>query len=124
LASARARILLRDQVIEDDALAAISLMNRMVEDVLTDTETKTRADFGVLLGKPTGERNKRVVAMDVFKTLEGADKKPVERKALKEELMKTGRFNDEDAEKMIQNLIRDGTIYESPKPGFYRRLQS
>lgn len=124
LASARARILLRDQVIEDDALTAISLMNRMVEDVLTDTETKTRADFGVLLGKPTGERNKRVVAMDAFKTLEGTDKKPVERKALKEELMKTGRFNDEDAEKMIQNLIRDGTIYESPKPGFYRRLQS
>lgn len=124
LASARARILLRDQVIEDDALTAISLMNRMVEDVLTDTETKTRADFGVLLGKPTGERNKRVVAMDAFKTLEGTDKKPVERKALREELMKTGRFNDEDAEKMIQNLIRDGTIYESPKPGFYRRLQS
>ncbi|MBI3022430.1 MAG: hypothetical protein HYY68_01725, partial [Thaumarchaeota archaeon] len=124
LASARARILLRDQVIEDDALTAISLMNRMVEDVLTDTETKTRADFGVLLGKPTGERNKRVVAMDAFKTLEGTDKKPVERRALKEELMKTGRFNDEDAEKMIQNLIRDGTIYESPKPGFYRRLQS
>lgn len=124
LASARARILLRDQVIEDDALTAISLMNRMVEDVLTDTETKTRADFGVLLGKPTGERNKRVVAMDTFKTLEGTDKRPVERKALKEELMKTGRFNDEDAEKMIQNLIRDGTIYESPKPGFYRRLQS
>ncbi len=124
LASARARIVLRDQVIEDDALVAISLMNRMVEDVLTDTETKTRADFGVLLGKPTGERNKRVVAMDAFKTLEGSDKRPVERKAFKEELMKTGRFNDEDAEKMIQNLIRDGTIYESPKPGFYRRLQS
>ncbi len=56
LSSAKARLMLREQVLEEDALTAISLMNRMVEDVLTDTETKTKADFGILLGQPAGER--------------------------------------------------------------------
>jgi replicative DNA helicase Mcm len=123
LASAKARLLLREQILEEDALAAISLMNRMVEDVLTDTETKTRGDFGVLLGKPIGERNKRATAMEIFRNLEGADKKPVERKIFKDELIKTGRLNDDEADKIIQGMIREGIIYET-KPGFFRRVAS
>src|SRR3989441_8303540 len=74
LATARARILLRDQVTEEDALSAIALMNKMVEDVLTDQETKTRADFGVLLGRPAGERGKLETAIEVLRRLEGTDK--------------------------------------------------
>ena len=72
LSSAKARLMLRDLVLEEDALTAISLMNRMVEDVLTDTETKTKADFGILLGQPAGERGKLATSMDIFRTLEGA----------------------------------------------------
>ena len=71
LASAKARLMLRDIVLEEDALTAISLMNRMVEDVLTDTETKTKADFGILLGQPAGERGKLSTSMEIFRTMEG-----------------------------------------------------
>jgi len=119
VATARARILLRDEVTEEDALAAIALMNRMVEDVLTDATTK-KTDFGIQLGKPAGETKNLRAAMEVFKTLEGTERKPVERKTFKEELVKA-RFSDEDAEKMIRTMFREGLVYES-KPGFIRRL--
>ena len=124
LATARARILLRDQVTEEDALSAIALMNKMVEDVLTDQETKTRADFGVLLGRPAGERGKLATAIEVLRRLEGTDKRPVERRVFKEELLKTAKFtDDEDAEKVIRSMFKEGLIYES-KPGFFRRVGS
>ncbi len=119
IATARARVLLRDEVTEEDALAAIALMNRMVEDVLTDAATK-KTDFGIQLGKPVGETKNLRAAMEVLKALEGAEKKPVERKQFKEELMKA-KFSDEDAEKMIRTMFREGMVYES-KPGFIRRL--
>ncbi len=119
VATARARILLRDEVSEEDALAAVALMNRMVEDVLTDATTK-KTDFGIQMGKPLGETKNLRSAMEVFKNLEGADKKPVERKAFKDELLKS-KFTDEDAEKMIRTMFREGLIYES-KPGFFRRV--
>ncbi len=118
-ATARAKVLLREEVTEDDALAAIALMNRMVEDVLTDASTK-KTDFGIQMGKPAGETRNLRTAMELFKTMEGPDKKPVERKAFKEELMKS-KFSDEDAEKMIRTMFREGIVYES-KPGFIRRV--
>ena len=124
MSSARARLMLREQVLEEDALVAIALMNRMVEDVLTDTETKTKADFGILLGQPAGERGKLSTSMEIFRTLEGAEKKPVELKLFRDELIKTGRFKtDDEVDKMIQKLIKEGIIWEN-RPGFYRRVQA
>jgi replicative DNA helicase Mcm len=119
IATARARVLLRDEVTEEDALAAVALMNRMVEDVLTDATTK-KTDFGIQLGKPVGETKNLRAAMEVLKSMEGSEKKPVERKLFKEELIKA-KFSDEDAEKMIRTMFREGMVYES-KPGFLRRL--
>ena len=119
IATARARVLLREEVTEEDALGAIALMNRMVEDVLTDAATK-KTDFGIQLGKPVGERKNLTAALEVLKILEGSEKKPVERKLFKEELVKA-KFSDEDAEKMIRTMFREGMVYES-KPGFIRRL--
>jgi replicative DNA helicase Mcm len=121
LTCARARLLLRDEVLEEDALAAIALMNKMVEDVLTDASTR-KPDFGIQLGKPVGERKNLATAMSLFKALEGTEKKAVERKALKEELIKA-KFSDEDAEKIIRTMFREGLIYES-KPGVFRRVGS
>ena len=121
ISTARARILLKDEVTAHDALAAVALLKRMVEDVLTDTTTK-KTDFGIQLGKPVGERKNMQTAMEVLKSLEGAEKKPVERKLFKEELVKA-KFSDEDAEKMIRTMFREGMVYES-KPGFLRRLGS
>ena len=119
LSTARAKVLLKESVAEEDALAAIALMNRMVEDVLTDATTK-KTDFGIQFGKPAGETKNMRAALEILKNLEGADKKPVERRQFKEELVKA-KFSDEDAEKMIRTMFREGMVYES-KPGFLRRL--
>jgi replicative DNA helicase Mcm len=119
ISTARARILLRDQVLEEDALEAVALMNRMVEDVLTDATTK-KTDFGIQIGKPAGETRNLKAALEIFRQLEGPDKKPVERRFFKDELVKS-KFSDDDAEKMIKTMFREGLVYES-KPGFIRRL--
>jgi len=122
LATARAKVLLKDEVQEDDALAALSLMNRMVQDVLTDAKTK-KTDFGIPLGKPAGERRSMSRAMEIFRSLEGAaEGKQVERRLFKEELLKA-KFTDDDAEKMIRTMFREGLIYES-KPGYFRRVNA
>ncbi len=120
IATARARVLLRDEVKEEDAFEAISLMRKMVEDVLTDASTK-KADFGIQFGKPAGETKNLRAAMELFRKLEGADKNPVERGVLKEALVKAN-FSEDDAEKMIRTMFREGIVYES-KPGFIRRLR-
>jgi replicative DNA helicase Mcm len=123
LASAKARLMLRDQVTEDDALTAISLMNKMVEDVLTDTETKTKGDFGILLGQPAGERGKLATVMDTLRALEGPDRKPIEAKVFRQELMRTNKFaNEDEVDNLIKKITKEGIIFES-KPGFFRRVQ-
>jgi replicative DNA helicase Mcm len=123
LASAKARLLLRDQVTEDDALTAIALMNKMVEDVLTDTQTNTKGDFGILLGQPAGERGKLATVMDTLRALEGPDRKPIEAKVFKQELMRTNKFaNEDEVDSLIRKITKEGIIFES-KPGFFRRVQ-
>jgi replicative DNA helicase Mcm len=62
--------------------------------------------------------------MEIFRTMEGAEKKPVELKLFRDELVKSGRFKgDDEIDKMIQKLIKEGIIWEN-KPGFYRRVQA
>ncbi|MEM4297672.1 MAG: LAGLIDADG family homing endonuclease, partial [Nitrososphaerota archaeon] len=120
LATARARALLRDKVTEEDALRAISLMKRMLETVGVDVKTG-RVDVGVFHGRPLSERNLLETAIDVFKSLEGPEKKPVEERAFIEALIDTKKFTQEDARRMLEILKRSGQIYEV-KPGYYRKL--
>ena len=62
--------------------------------------------------------------MEIFRTMEGPEKKPVELKLFRDELVKTGRFKtDDEVDKMIQKLIKEGIIWEN-RPGFYRRVQA
>lgn len=120
LATARARVLLHEKVTEEDAIRAVSLVRRMFETVGVDVKTG-KVDLGVLHGKPLSERNLLELALDIFKQLEGRDKKPVEGKKFIEEMVSTGKMNNEEATRMLQTLNRSGAIYEV-KPGFYRKL--
>jgi replicative DNA helicase Mcm len=118
LATARAKLLLKEQVDEEDALAAIALMNRMVQDVLTDAKSK-KTDFGIQYGRPVGVSKNVARAMEVFKSIEG-ESKLVSRKLFKEELI-SAKFTDEEAEEAIRNAFRVGLIYEA-KPGVFKRM--
>jgi len=120
LATARARLLLRDKVTEDDALVAISLVRRMLATVGVDVRTG-KIDIGVLSGRASSERTLIELALDVFKELQGTERTPVSLSAFTEALEKTGKFSRDEARKMINMLYKMGQIYEI-KPGYYSRI--
>ena len=120
LATARARLLMKTQVDGEDAERAIFLIQSMLQDAGVDVNTG-KVDLGVLQGRPHSEVSKMQLFMDVMKSLEGDEKRPVEEKTFVKELIKTGKFTEEDARKYIKKLQRESAIYES-KPGHYNRV--
>jgi len=120
IATARARILMKDQVEEEDAERAIFLIQSMLEDAGVDVNTG-KVDLGVLQGRPRSEVSKMQLFMDVLKSLEGDNKIAVEEKLFVKELEKSGKFTVEDARNYIRRMLREASIYES-KPGHYNRV--
>ncbi|RMF31167.1 MAG: ATPase [Candidatus Nitrosothermus koennekii] len=119
LASARARLLLKEVVDASDAERAIYLFNKMLNTVGVDVKTG-KVDLGVLHGMPQSERSKRQLFFDIFKALAGPEDESVEREKLVEELVKTGRFSEDEANELIDRMNREGVIYET-KAGYYKR---
>ncbi|AIC15577.1 minichromosome maintenance protein MCM [Nitrososphaera viennensis] len=119
LATARARLLLKDRVDADDAKRAIYLVDQMLKTAGVDVNTG-KMDVGVLYGKPQSEVSKQKLFMEVFNGLSGPDNNEVEDKNLVAELVKTGRFTDEEARSQISKFNREGRIYER-RPGFWAK---
>ena len=120
LATARARLLMKDHVDGEDAERAIFLIQSMLEDAGVDVNTG-KVDLGVLQGRPHSEVSKMQLFMDVLKSLEGESKTAVEEKLFVKELAKTGKFTEEEAKNFIRRMLREASIYES-KPGHYNRV--
>ena len=120
MATARARLLLKTQVEEEDAERAIYLLQNMFENAGIDVNTG-KVDLGVLQGRPRSEVSKMQLFMDIMKSLEGEHKTPVDEKQLVEELAKTEKFTEEEAKNFTRKMARDSSIYES-KPGHYNRV--
>ncbi|MEO9307751.1 MCM family protein [Nitrosotalea sinensis] len=120
LATARARLLMKTQVDAEDAERSIFLMQSMLQDAGVDVNTG-KVDLGVLQGRPHSEVSKMQLFMDVMRSLEGDEKRPVEEKAFVKELAKTGKFTEDEARKYLKKLQRESAIYES-KPGHYNRV--
>ena len=120
LATARARLLMKDKVEEEDAERAIFLIQSMLQDAGVDVNTG-KVDLGVLQGRPRSEVSKMQLFMDVLKSLEGDNKVAVEEREFVKELEKTAKFTEEDARNYIRRMLREASIYES-KPGHYNRV--
>ncbi len=119
LATARARLMLRDTVTVEDAERAIYIFNVMLNKVGIDVKTG-KVDLGVLHGMPSSERSKMQLFLDVFNALSGKDQNPVEEQALITELAKTGKFTEDEAREWIRKSNAQGIIYEV-RQGFYKR---
>lgn len=120
LSTARARLLMKDKVEEEDADRAIQLLKSMLDDVGVDVHTG-KVDMGVLQGKPRSEVSKMQTFIDILKALEGENKVAVEEKLFVEELVKSEKFTEEEARTYIRKMLREGAIYES-SPGQYKRV--
>jgi replicative DNA helicase Mcm len=119
LATARARLLLKDRVDAEDATRAIYLVDQMMRTAGVDVNTG-KTDLGVLYGKPQSVVSKEKTFMEVFRGLTGSENNDVEEKVLVDELAKTGKFSEEEAKKYIQKFNREGQIFER-KPGFWAK---
>jgi replicative DNA helicase Mcm len=119
LASARARLLLKDMVDAEDAQRAIYLVDQMMRTAGVDVNTG-KTDLGVLYGKPQSVVSKEKMFMELFRGLAGDENNDVEDKVLVDELVKTGKFSDEEARKYIQKFNREGQIFER-RPGFWAK---
>lgn len=73
-----------------------------------------------LHGKPHTEVSKLKVFMDVFNGLTGEDKNDVEERYLVYELVKTGKFTEDEAMSYIRKANQNGQIYDR-RPGYYAK---
>src|SRR6476619_4934558 len=119
LATARARLLLQDNVKIEDAERAIYLVQRMLETAGVDVNTG-KVDLGVLHGKPHSEISKLKIFMEIFNALSGQDRNDVSENNFISELVKTGKFTEDDARIYIRKAMQNGQIYER-RSGFYAK---
>jgi replicative DNA helicase Mcm len=120
LSTARARLLLKNQVEGEDAERAIYLFNEMLKNSGVDVNTG-KVDIGVLQGRPRSEVSKLATFMEVLKSLEGEPKSPVLEQTFIDELVKSEKFNEVEAKNYIRRMVREASIYES-KPGYYNTV--
>ena len=120
LATARARLLLKNKVEGEDADRAIYLFNEMLKNSGTDVNTG-KVDIGVLQGRPKSEVSKLQMFMEILRSLEGEPKSSVPEQEFVDELAKSDKFSEEEAREYIRRMIRDASIYES-KPGHYNTV--
>jgi replicative DNA helicase Mcm len=119
LSEARARCFLRERVEVEDARAIIRLMMLSLEDVGIDTATN-KIDIDVIMtGKPKSLRDKMQVVLSTFAELE-KQLGIVQDSTLYQALSRKVDISDEEARKLVDQLVREGIIY-SPKQGYLKR---
>ncbi len=111
VAEARARSALRREVTGADAEAAISLMKRSLEEVGIDMSSY-KMDIDILMtGRPKSVRDKLQVVLSAVVEME-KETGAVEKDALVTTLEEKHKLSRSEIERMIGQLLREGTLYE------------
>jgi len=119
ISEARARASLRKEVLTEDAEAAITIMKRSLEEVGIDMSSyKIDIDL-IMTGKPKSVRDKMQTVLSTLMTME-KETGIVEKTALLNELETKYTIPIGEAERLIAQLLREGTIYE-PKEGYLKK---
>lgn len=119
ITEARARAALRKEVTAEDAEAAIAMMKRSLEEVGIDMSS-SKWDIDIIMtGRPKSMRDKLQVVLSTLMELE-RETGIVERTTLLNELEEKQKVPRGEAEHLIGQLLREGTIYE-PKEGYVKK---
>ena len=119
ISEARARVSLRKEVLTEDAEAAIAIMKRSLEEVGIDMSSyKIDIDL-IMTGKPKSVRDKMQTVLSTLMTME-KETGIVEKTALLNELETKYTIPIGEAERLIAQLLREGTIYE-PREGYLKK---
>jgi replicative DNA helicase Mcm len=119
LAEARARVALRKEVTVEDAEAAIGITHRSLEEVGIDMASHMMDIDVIMTGKPKSLRDKLKVILDSILDM-SKDTGMTEKKALIELLETKRSISVVEAEKLLSQLFKEGTIY-SPREGFLKK---
>jgi len=119
LAEARARVAFRKEVLAEDAQAAITIMKRSLEEVGIDISSH-KIDIDIIMtGKPKSLRDKLGVVLSTIVSME-KETGTVNKSALLEKLETEYDIVRGEAERLIGQLVKEGTIY-SPKEGHLKK---
>jgi len=119
IAEARARVACRKQVLAEDAEAAIAIMRRSLEEVGIDV-TSRKIDIDIIMtGKPKSVRDKLQVVLGTLVEME-RETGMVEKSALLEKLEREYGLSTPEAERLLGQLIKEGTVY-SPREGYLKK---
>jgi replicative DNA helicase Mcm len=119
ISEAKARVALRKEVLSEDAEAAINIMKRSLEEVGIDLSSyKIDIDL-IMTGKPKSVRDKLQTVLSTLMELE-KETGIVEKTALLNELEAKYTISTGEAERLIGQLLREGTIYE-PREGYLKK---
>ncbi len=118
-AEARARVALRKEVTAEDAEAAIIIMKKSLEEVGIDL-SNFKVDIDIIMtGKPKSIRDRLHIILSVLMNME-KQTGIVEKDALVSELENKHKIPRGEIERMISQLLREGTIYE-PREGSLKK---
>jgi replicative DNA helicase Mcm len=119
IAEARARAALRKEVSAEDAEAAVTIMKRSLEEVGIDVSSYKMDIDLIMTGRPKSVRDRMHVILSVLMEME-KETGIVEKAALLSELESKHQISRGETERMIGQLLREGTIYE-PREGCLKK---
>ena len=119
ITEARARVALRKEILAEDAEAAITIMKRSLSEVGIDIATG-KADIDLIYsGKPKSMRDRLQIILSTIVEME-RETGMVDKTALLDKLTKERDVTQQEAERLLQQLEKDGTIYR-PREGYIKK---
>jgi replicative DNA helicase Mcm len=119
VAEARARAAIRKEVTAEDAEAAVAIMKRSLEEVGIDLSSYKMDIDIIMTGKPKSVRDKLQTVLSKLMAME-KQTGIVEKMILLDELETEHKIPRGEAERLISQLLREGTIYE-PREGYLKK---
>jgi len=119
LAEARARVAFRKEILAEDAEASIRIMGMSLKEVGIDV-TSGKQDIDIIMtGRPKSVRDRLQVILGKIIEME-KETGMVEKAALLQRLEADHEINAMEAERLIGQLIKEGTVY-SPREGYLKK---
>ena len=119
ISEARARVALKKEVSAEDAEAAITIMKRSLEEVGIDVSSYKMDIDLIMTGRPKSVRDRMQIILSTLMAME-KETGIVEKAALLSELDSKHKIPRAETERMIGQLLREGTIYE-PREGCLKK---
>jgi replicative DNA helicase Mcm len=118
-AEARARAALKKEVQAEDAEAAVAIMKRSLEEVGIDLSSY-KIDIDIIMtGRSKSMRDRLQIILTALIEME-KETGMVEKGSLETELEEKYKISRAEADRLLSQLLREGTIYE-PREGYLKK---